>query len=74
MGIIASFAQLIAPFIFLSPEGGNFNISSLEAEEDNIVIVDIEPPKPKRKKIATLKVFILYYMIIPQILCNNCVN
>lgn len=31
-------------------------MSSLEAEEDNAVIIDIEPPKPKRKKIATLKV------------------
>lgn len=60
--------------MFLSPEGGNLNISSLEAEEDNAVIVEIEPPKPKRKKIATLKVLIFYSMIIPQILYNNCVN
>lgn len=47
---------------------------SLEVEEDNAVIVDIEPPKPKRKKISTLKVLILYYIIIPRILCNSCVN
>lgn len=46
--------------MFVSPEGGNFNMSSLDAEENNAVIVDIEPPKPKRKKIATLKVLILY--------------
>ncbi|XP_060713707.1 fer-1-like protein 4 [Tachysurus vachellii] len=38
-------------------EAGNFNLSSLEAEEDNAVIVEIEPPKPKRKKIATLKLY-----------------
>lgn len=49
-------------------------MASLEVEEDNDVIVDIEPPKPKRKKIATIKVLILYYMNIPQILCNNCIN
>lgn len=46
--------------MFVSLEGGNFNMSSLDAEENNAVIVDIEPPKPKRKKIATLKVFIFY--------------
>lgn len=45
--------------MFFSPEAGNFNMSSLEAEEDNAVIVEIEPPKPKRKKIASLKVHIL---------------
>ncbi|KAK3536663.1 hypothetical protein QTP86_015460, partial [Hemibagrus guttatus] len=50
-------AQLIAPLMFLLTEGGNFNMSSLEAEEDNAVIVDIEPPKPKRRKIATLKLY-----------------
>lgn len=49
--------------MFLLTEGGNFNISSLEAEEDNAVIVDIEPPKPKRRKIATLKVPLIHYMI-----------
>ncbi|TSK16233.1 Fer-1-like protein 4 [Bagarius yarrelli] len=38
-------------------EGGNFNMSAIETEEDNAVIVDIEPPKPKRKKIATLKLY-----------------
>lgn len=50
--------------MFHSSEGGNFNMS-LDAEEDNAVIVDIDPPKPKRKKIATLKVSFFYYMIIP---------
>uniref|UniRef100_A0A4W4DYS2 C2 domain-containing protein n=1 Tax=Electrophorus electricus TaxID=8005 RepID=A0A4W4DYS2_ELEEL len=38
-------------------EGGNFNIAALEVEEDDAVIVEIEPPKPKRKKIATLKLY-----------------
>ncbi|XP_017548337.1 fer-1-like protein 4 [Pygocentrus nattereri] len=37
-------------------EGGNFNMATLE-EEDDAVIVEIEPPKPKRKKIATLQLY-----------------
>ncbi|XP_076863627.1 fer-1-like protein 4 [Brachyhypopomus gauderio] len=37
-------------------EGGNFNMAALE-EEDDAVIVEIEPPKPKRKKIATLTLY-----------------
>ncbi|XP_066527462.1 fer-1-like protein 4 [Hoplias malabaricus] len=37
-------------------EGGNFNIATIEEEED-AVIIEIEPPKPKRKKIATLKLY-----------------
>jgi hypothetical protein len=33
---------------------GALNMDSIEDEDE--VVVDIEPPKPKRKKIATLKV------------------
>lgn len=35
---------------------GGLTISALEAEEDDITI-EIEPPAPKRKKIATLKLY-----------------
>ncbi|XP_048878815.1 fer-1-like protein 4 [Brienomyrus brachyistius] len=38
-------------------EGGNLNIASIDAEEEDTVIIEMEPPKPKRKKIATLKLF-----------------
>ncbi|KAJ8412157.1 hypothetical protein AAFF_G00144240 [Aldrovandia affinis] len=38
-------------------EGGHFSMAALEAEEDDAVLVEIEPPKPKRKKIATLKLY-----------------
>ncbi|XP_063071629.1 fer-1-like protein 4 [Engraulis encrasicolus] len=39
-------------------EGGNLNLSSLDAEDAEAVAVDIiEPPKPKRRKIATLQLY-----------------
>ncbi|KAL4648921.1 fer-1-like protein 4 [Arapaima gigas] len=38
-------------------DGGNLNISAIEAEEEDMVVIDIEPPKPKRKMIATLKLY-----------------
>ncbi|MBN3325149.1 FR1L4 protein, partial [Atractosteus spatula] len=37
-------------------DGGNLNLAAIEAEEDN-VIIEVEPPKPKRKMIATLKLY-----------------
>ncbi|XP_030632044.1 LOW QUALITY PROTEIN: fer-1-like protein 4 [Chanos chanos] len=38
-------------------EGGNLNIGNIEAEDEDAVVVEIEPPKPKRKKIATLQLY-----------------
>lgn len=46
---------LIANLMFCSLEGVNLTMAGLE-EEDDAVVVEIEPPKPKRKTIATLKV------------------
>lgn len=37
-------------------DGGNLNVASLDVEVDDGVIVEVEPPRPKRKLIATLKV------------------
>ncbi|XP_076124796.1 fer-1-like protein 4 [Alosa pseudoharengus] len=38
-------------------EGGNLNISTLDAEDDDAMVIEIEPPKPKRKMIATLQLY-----------------
>uniref|UniRef100_W5MHL5 Fer-1 like family member 4 n=1 Tax=Lepisosteus oculatus TaxID=7918 RepID=W5MHL5_LEPOC len=37
-------------------DGGNLNLAAIDAEEDN-VIIEVEPPKPKRKMIATLRLY-----------------
>ncbi|KAM4612803.1 fer-1-like protein 4 [Polymixia lowei] len=38
-------------------DGGSLTMASIEEEEEEEVVVDIEPPKPKRKKIATLQLY-----------------
>nr|XP_056700148.1 fer-1-like protein 4 [Euleptes europaea] len=39
------------------PEGGNLNVASLDVDVDDDVIVEVEPVRPKRKLIATLKIY-----------------
>lgn len=41
-------------------------MSALEAEEDTSI--EIEPPPPKRKKIATLKVLQIFHISIYKII------
>ncbi|XP_031423274.1 fer-1-like protein 4 [Clupea harengus] len=38
-------------------EGGNLNMSALDADDDDAMAIEIEPPKPKRKMIATLQLY-----------------
>uniref|UniRef100_A0A3B4VIG5 Fer-1-like protein 4 n=1 Tax=Seriola dumerili TaxID=41447 RepID=A0A3B4VIG5_SERDU len=50
-----SLEELERQFSFFCSDGANLTMANIEEEEEEVVVVEIEPPK--RKKIATLKLY-----------------